>query len=245
MIERNTEFNPFAAVYNRDWGADYHAQAFPLLDRVVLSRLSPRARILDVCCGTGQFTARVQERGFEVHGVDASEEMIRYARENAPGARLTVADVRDFSLRMQFDAAYSVFESLNHVPDAEGLDLAFACVRRHLHPGAPFLFDLNREDAFVLYWNDVHAIVEPDYVCALRSRYDQSSRVAKVKLTVFKQEECWTRSDFEIHQTCHETGRVQEGLLNAGFAEVSLYDSRDLGMSGDIAYARTFFLAVA
>ncbi len=90
-----------------------------------------------------------------VAGIDASAEMIRYARENAPGVKFTVADVRDFRLGATFEAAYSVYESLNHVPDIGGLRPAFACIRRHLKPGAPFLFDLNREEAYVLYWNNL------------------------------------------------------------------------------------------
>lgn len=245
VVRRNTEFDPFAAVYNRDWGADYHAQAFPIVQRLILSRLAPQARVLDACCGTGQFTALVHDSGFQVHGLDASEEMIRYARQNAPEVEFTIADVRAFHLGISFDAAFSVFESFNHIPDYEGLGLAFSCVRAHLHRGAPFLFDLNREDAFFVYWNDTHAIVEPDYVCALRSRYDEKSRLATCKLTVFKQEPDWVRTDFTIHQTCHEIGRVHESLLEAGFREVSLYDSCDLGLSGDLAYARTFFFAIA
>ena len=68
----------------------------------------------------------------------------------------------NFRLARTFDAAYCVYESLNHVPDKEGLGMAFACIRRHLKPGAPFLFDLNREEAYILYWNNTDAIVEPD-----------------------------------------------------------------------------------
>jgi SAM-dependent methyltransferase len=245
VVERNTEFDPFAPVYNRSWGAEYHAQAFPLVDRLLLSRLRRHAPVLDVCCGTGQFTARVQNSGFRVQGVDASEAMIRYARQNAPAAEFRVADVRSFSLDNKFDAAYSVFESLNHVPDREGLELAFGCIHHHLQKGAPFLFDLNREDAFLIYWNDTHAIVEPDYVCALRSNYDEATRIATCNITVFEHEDGWSRRDFTIHQTCHDLSQVHEALLKAGFAEVTLYDSRDLGMTGDIAYARTFFLATA
>lgn len=75
-MERNTEYDPFAAIYNRYWGRDYRAQAFPV--------------------------------------VDASSEMVRFARENVPDVAFTVADAREFSLSGRFDAAYSVFESLNH-----------------------------------------------------------------------------------------------------------------------------------
>jgi SAM-dependent methyltransferase len=246
VIERNTEFDSFASLYNRSWGADYHAQAFPVVERLLLSRLTHPGEVLDVCCGTGQFTALVAQRGFHVHGVDASERMIGYARHNAPGVRLTVADVRSFSLDTMFDAAYSVFESLNHVPDIEGLAQAFCCVRRHLRPGAAFLFDLNRESAFMNYWNDIHALVEDDSVCALRSNYDGITRLATCNITAFeRQGSCWTRSDFVIHQTCHDVHEVHEHLRAAGFQNVTLFDSRDVGMSGDLAWARTFFLATA
>lgn len=245
-IERNSEFDPFASTYNRLWGAEYHAQAFPIVEKLLLSRLRTGAEVLDVCCGTGQFTARVARAGFEVHGIDASEGMIDYARRNAPGVEFTVADVRAFALGRKFEGGYSVFESLNHVPDLNGLELAFQNVRHHLRTGAAFLFDLNREDAFLVYWNDTHAIVEPDHVCALRSHYDEQTRAATCNITAFEQvKEGWKRSDFTVRQTCHEMDCVCEAVKRAGFREVTLYDSRDLGMRGDIAFARTFFLAMA
>ena len=112
--------------------------------------------------------------------------MVEFARVNAPGVRFTVADVRNFSLRRRFDAAYSVFESLNHVPDIQGLRLAFACVRKHLRAGSAFLFDLNREDAFILYWNTTDALVEKDSVCILRMEYDADSREGRCDVTSFE-----------------------------------------------------------
>lgn len=267
VARRNTEFDPFAGVYNRFWGADYHAQAFPIVDTLLLRRLAIGAPVLDLCCGTGQFTARVERRGFRVHGVDASGRMIDFARLNAPRAEFTVADARNFCLSRKFDAAYSVFESLNHVPDLSGLALVFRCVRRHLHRGAGFLFDLNREEAFVAYWNDTHAIVSDEAVCALRSHYDARARLATCEITAFEPSqgpepsndpapepgndpapsprEHWRRADFTIRQTCHDIRQVHQALLDAGFAAATLYDSRDAGMSGDIACARTFFLAIA
>jgi len=245
-VVRNNEYDPFAKFYNRHWGEDYRAEVLPIVDRLLLSRIEPGASVLDVCCGTGQFTELVRCHGYEMAGVDASEEMIRYARENTPDAALFVADVRDFALPRRFDAAYSVFESLNHVPDIAGLKRGFQRVRRHLKSGAPFLFDLNREDAFILYWNTTDAIVEEDSVCVMRSEYDDDTRVGTCSITGFEREgNAWSRIDFTVRQTCHESDAVEDALRDAKFREVTLFDAADAGMKGAAGYARTFYLALA
>jgi SAM-dependent methyltransferase len=252
-IERNREYDPFAAIYNRYWGEEYRASVLPVVERLLLSRLRRNASVLDVCCGTGQFTRVVRGRGFEMAGLDASAAMVAFAKRNAPHIPFTVADVRDFSLGRRFHAAYSVFESLNHVPDIPGLALAFARVRRHLEPGAPFLFDLNREEAFIQFWNERDAIVSPDNACIMISHYDQSTRVATCDITVFDLEgqvaedasAPWRRTDFTVRQTCHSISAVSSALSGAGFSDITLYDAADAGMMGDIGYARTFFLAIA
>lgn len=58
--------------------------------------VSPRgAVVLDVGCGTGYFTRRLASEGFEVTGVDASAEMIHYARsQDRHGEQYTVGDAR-------------------------------------------------------------------------------------------------------------------------------------------------------
>lgn len=242
-IVRNREYDPFARIYNRHWGRDYRTEALPIVERLLLTRVKPGAAVLDVCCGTGQFTEAVRQEGYELTGIDASGEMIAFARENAPEAALAVADARSFSLGRKFDAAYSVFESLNHIPDTEGLVRTFRCVHRHLKPGAPFLFDLNREPAFVLYWNTVDALVAEEDVCILRMDYNEDTRVATCRMTTFRKDNVWERDDFTIRQRCHEEAVVQEALEEAGFRDISLYDARDAGMQGDAGFARTFFLA--
>jgi SAM-dependent methyltransferase len=245
-IVRNNEYDPFAKIYNQYWGEDYRAEAFPIVERLLLARLKPHASVLDVCCGTGQFTDLVHRQGYHMAGMDASAGMIGYARRNAPGVAFTVADVRDFSLGRKFDAAYSVFESLNHVPDIEGLTQAFVHVREHLNPGASFLFDLNREEAFIIYWNTTDAVVEDDNVRVLRSEYDEQTRAGTCRVVGFeKNGGGWTRVDFALRQTYHDTDAVQDALRDAGFRDVALYDARDAGMKGNAGYARTFFLATA
>jgi len=249
-IEQNREYDPFARLYNRHWGVDYRIEAAPIVERLLLSRLADGATVLDVCCGTGQFTEQIRRRGYEIAGMDSSEEMLRYARRNAPSVKFTVADVREFSLGRTFDAAYCVYESLNHVPDAEGLGMAFACIRRHLKTGAPFLFDLNREEAYILYWNNTDAVVEPDNAFITRSVYDEETKIGRCDITTFDSSgpvpnTAWRREDFTVRQTCHSMSAAQSALFEAGFRDVTLHDARDAGMPGDAGYARTFFLAIA
>src|SRR4051812_31778785 len=48
-IVRNNEYDPFAKIYNRYWGEDYRAEAFPVVEGLLLARIKSRASLLDVC----------------------------------------------------------------------------------------------------------------------------------------------------------------------------------------------------
>ncbi len=246
---RNREYDPFARIYNRHWAADYHREAEPVVARLLLSRLRPGAAVLDVCCGTGRFTRAIAERGFRMAGIDASAAMIRYARRNAAGIPFTVADARDFSLRRKFAAAYSVYESLNHIPDLAGLTQAFTSVRRHLSPGAPFLFDLNSEEAYLMNWLGTDGIADESSAFITHLDYDEATRVATCRMTTFHPARgnpgAWKREDFTVRQTCHEIPLAHDALLAAGFGSVSLYDACDVGLGRGLGQGRTFLLALA
>jgi SAM-dependent methyltransferase len=92
----------------------------------------PGARLLDVGCGTGHHLARFRERGFDVAGVDGSEEMLDQARLLNPGADLRRADVEGLPFPDgTFDVVVCV-EVLRYLPRPTG------CVRemaRVLKPG--------------------------------------------------------------------------------------------------------------
>ena len=125
---------------------------------------------------------------------------------------------------------------------------------RSLERGAPFLFDLNREEAYVLYWNNSDSIVEENSVCVMRSAFNEETKIGRYDVTAF---ECvgsqsigakssrWLRKDFTLRQTFHDLGAVHKALLKAGFKDITMYDARDMGMKGDAGYGRTFFLCVA
>lgn len=64
-----------------------------------VAHLPPGARVLDLGCGTGRPTAaQLVRAGCAVTGVDISEEMLRLARENVPGATFLHSDILSVDL---------------------------------------------------------------------------------------------------------------------------------------------------
>ena len=91
--------------------------------------------LLDLGCGTGAYAAGLAELGWEVTGVDVSEDMLRKARER--GAQVIHADATSLPFAdATFGAAVSIF---THT-DFDDFHGALREVARVLEPGAPFVY---------------------------------------------------------------------------------------------------------
>ncbi len=244
--ERYGVYDHFAWFYSRGWGVDYHTQFRPVLDEHILPRIPAGARVLDVCCGSGDLTLSLVERGYVVTGLDGSEQMLAHARRRAPQARFLLEDARAFSLAPQFEAALSTFDSLNHVLALEELESVFTNVAGALVAGGLFVFDLNMQEAFTTLWRGSFCSIEDEAAGITFGSYDPEARLGRATVTLFRKKEgdLWRRSDVTVLERCYTAEEVTESLTRAGFGEVDSRDAWELGMRGDIAVGRTFFFAV-
>src|SRR2546430_8206637 len=71
-VKSYSDYDKFAWIYNKHWGDAFTSTAKRVLEKLLLSRLPPRARILDLCCGTGQLAKVLSSEGFDVTGIDGS-----------------------------------------------------------------------------------------------------------------------------------------------------------------------------
>jgi SAM-dependent methyltransferase len=238
-------YDAFAWFYDRYWNEEFHSLAFPILERIWLPRLKPGARVLDVCCGTGYLAGLLAQRGFRVAGVDASAQMIGYARQNVPSARFYVGDAADFRAPGRFDAAVSTFDSLNHVIGLERLESVFRKTAAALQPGSTFAFDVLFEEAYQTHWGEHFALVRDDHVLVITGAgYDFRTRLAQCTLTMFRQiGQVWRRADATVREQCYAAAEIDAALAAAGFGEVLCYDARDLGMGGQLGEGRAFYVA--
>lgn len=244
--ERYGVYDHFAWFYYRGWGADYHTQVRPVLENSVFPRLRPGARILDLCCGSGDLSRVLAARGFSVTGIDGSEQMLAYAREQVPGAEFRLEDARDFACEPVFDAALSTFDSLNHILTLPELERVFDHVAQALVPGGVFIFDLNMQEAFATMWRGSFSTVEEEGVGITNGSYDAANRIGRADVTLFRPEAggLWRRSDVTVLEKCYTSGEVMDALKRAGFGSIDEHEAWELGMRGDIALGRTFFFAV-
>jgi SAM-dependent methyltransferase len=241
--ETDSGYDAFAWFFNKYWSLEIPEQMLIAIERVLLPRLPEGARLLDLCCGTGQLAATLAERGYVVTGIDNSAEMLRYARQNAPAARFFKADARSFHLPSAFDAVISTFDSLNHFLSLEELTAVFRQARQALAPAGWFCFDMNVERGFLAHWRDYFAIVEERAVCVLRGDYDPAEKLGHYQITMFrKRGRVWQRADTTISERCYEQREIKRALKQAGFTEMLAFDAaEDLGITDHTG--RIFFLA--
>lgn len=243
-MRRFADYDPFAWFYSNYWGEEFHREAIPVLDRLLLRELPRKAEILDLCCGDGRMMQTLVKRGYRVAGIDGSEHMLSVARLRVPKAELYLQDARRFKMRPRFDAVISTFDSLNHVMEIEELKQVFENVYACLKPGGRFVFDLNREEAYMDLWARTSTVVDKKVVGVARGVYESARKIATCDVTLLRLEGGeWKRSDFRLTQRLHQRDDVLRALKSTGF-EARVFDAgRDLGMAADIGTGRDFFQA--
>ena len=165
-------YDALAALYNQDWGTVYLETAREHFAAYLRPRLRAGARILDVCCGTGQMAAALNAEGYSVTGVDLSPGMIAFAQQNAPQSRFVLGEMSQFALGEQFDAAICSFNSLNHTRGVRHLTRTFENIRDHLLPGAYFFGDFVLAEGYACSWARTATVDIQGGECQFQFRYE-------------------------------------------------------------------------
>jgi SAM-dependent methyltransferase len=108
------------------------------------SKIMPK-KILDGGCGTGGHAIPLAKRGYEVTGIDSSEEMINIAKEkaNKSGVNIDfkVMDLRELKLNKKFDACILMFAVIDYLINTKDLLKALTNIRGILENGSLLVFD--------------------------------------------------------------------------------------------------------
>lgn len=183
--DRYTDYDPWAWLYNQSEANLALQGLMPLLEKLLLPLVPEKGQILDLCCGTGQVAQQLILRGYQVTGLDGSEKMLHYARENAPQGAFILADARCFEFPSTFDAVVSTDSSLNHIMSLEELKQVFHNVYISLKSNGLFLFDLGLENRYRNIEVD-NGELQQDYAWTVGETYDKEHKTGTFTITLFQ-----------------------------------------------------------
>ena len=148
--------------------------------------------VLDLGCGTGTMTELLAAEGYDMIGVDNSEEMLEMAMEKKAASGRDILylcqDMREFELYGTVRAVVSVCDSMNYILEPEELEQVFRLVNNYLDPGGVFIFDLNTEYKYRQMGDTTIAENRVDGSFIWDNYYDEEERINENDLAVFVKE---------------------------------------------------------
>lgn len=132
--------------------------------------------ILELACGTGRLTNSMALAGFEVDGLDISDEMLSEAKRKSNEINVSVdyfqADLRNFMLDRQYSFILFPANSICHLLTNTDFETAMTSIRNHLRPDGIFMVEVFVPDLNML-------TIENDHMAEFAS-YDEPDGIGKV-----------------------------------------------------------------
>lgn len=190
--------------------------------------------VLDLGCGTGTLTELLAKEGYDMIGVDYSEEMLSRAMEKREESGLSILyllqDMREFELYGTVKAVVSVCDSLNYLLEEEDVIETFRLVNNYLDPKGLFIFDFNTVHKYRDVIGDT-TIAENREDCSFiwENYYNEEERINEYDVTFFVKEGDLFRKFEETHyQRGYTVEEMQAYLEKAGLELVSVQDADTL-----------------
>lgn len=195
--------------------------------------------VLELGCGTGSMTELLAANGYDMIGVDCSEEMLFIAQEKKIESGHDILylnqDMRTFELYGTVRAIVSVCDSLNYLLEDEDVISCFQLVNNYLDPRGIFFFDFNTAYKYEEVIGDT-VIAENRDECSFiwENFYDVEERINEYDLTIFVREEDKSGEDMfrRFQETHFQRGYTLEEMKHfmeaAGLEFVKAFDADTL-----------------
>ncbi|MCI9381425.1 MAG: methyltransferase domain-containing protein [Dorea sp.] len=190
--------------------------------------------ILELGCGTGNMTELLASKGYDMIGVDNSEDMLELAMEkrlkSGHDILYLLQDMQSFELFGTVKAVISVCDSINYVTDEAELKEVFRLVNNYLDPRGIFIFDFNTEYKYREILGD-RVIAEERDKCSFiwDNYYNEQDKINEYELTLFVQSEedpDLYRKYQEVHyQRAYTLEKIKTLIEKAGLRYVTAYDA--------------------
>lgn len=188
--------------------------------------------VLELGCGTGSMTELLANAGYDMIGLDNSEEMLDLAmkKRERSGADILylLQDMTEFELYGTVRAIISACDSVNYILEEEELREVFRLANNYLDPKGFFIFDFNTRYKYEEILGE-QTIAENREDCSFiwENCYDPEDEINEYDLTLFVREEDGRYRRFtETHyQRAYDLEQIKRLAKQAGMVYVTAYDA--------------------
>jgi len=222
-------YNKFSDTYDKFIDVEYHEWIAYIEAIWEKFELKPHL-VLDLACGTGNFTIELADKGYDMIGIDNSAEMLSRARDKACDKPIlfSLQDMRGFELYGTVDACICMVDSINYLLEENELSAAFELVHNYLNPGGLFIFDINTLHKFrnVLGENSFSDVSDDDTI-VWENYFDDETRINEYMVNIFvaRNDGLYERHE-EVHQQrAYEKDDIVQLLTQVRFEVLGVYDT--------------------
>ncbi len=190
--------------------------------------------LLDLACGTGTMSMLLSDKGYDVIGVDASEDMLSVAQEkkmeSGKDIMFLCQRMEELDLFGTINAAVCTLDSINHITDEKTVQQVFSKVSLFMEDKGIFLFDVNTpykhrdvlgDNTFIYDMDDVY--------CVWQNSTDEKTLLTEVSLDIFEkdteeEEDVYYRYSEEFSEKGYELSQIEKWLTEYKFEVLGVYE---------------------
>ena len=223
-------YQAFASVYDRlmnNVDYDKWAQHYAYL----LSSAGVKSgRVCECACGTGSLTVRLAKLGYQMTGVDLSQEMLSVAVNKARAAGVNIPFVKQDMCKLELhrrqDAVMCTCDGLNYLVKPERVRTFLSAAYRALKPGGVLVMDLSTPYKLQnILGNNYQGCQDEDVSYVWQNIYRPRNRTVDLNLSIFVRDENGLYTRFEEKQTqrAHTIEEMQKYLEDTGFTKIRFF----------------------
>jgi ubiquinone/menaquinone biosynthesis C-methylase UbiE len=191
--------------------------------------------VLELGCGTGTVTELLADAGYDMIGVDNSEEMLAEAIEKKIESGHDILylqqDMQEFELYGTVRAIVSVCDSMNYITEDEELQQVFRLVNNYLDPGGIFIFDMNTVYKYEKLLGDTTIAENREEGSFIwENTYDPETGINEYQLALFipREDGLYEKSEEFHYQKAYRQETITEMIEKAGMKLLAVYDAYTL-----------------
>ncbi len=223
-------YDDFSVCYDRfTEDVDYSARTIRLLELFEKYDRKPTL-MLDLACGTGNFSFELAKKGIEVIGVDCSEGMLAAAllkgEQGSQNPLFLNQSAEELELFGTVDGAICALDSLNHITDYNDFCKAIQRVSLFLEKDRLFIFDLNTEYKHKEVLGDNTFVREDDEAFCIWQNEYQGDGVVDIYLDFFVSlpNGQYERLCESFSEKAYSKNEIENALKKAGLELVDIFD---------------------